>query len=133
MKRTIQARVAQLAQPLLDEQGIGPISAAQALISWSHHGRLRNDAAFARLAAAAPIPASSGQTVRYRLDPGGDRQLNRALHTIIISRRKNHPATIAYIERKTREGKTDREAIRCLKRHLARRLFRLLESTPTPT
>lgn len=130
LKHEIGALVAELAQPLLDEQGIGPVSAAQALISWSHPGRVRNDAAFARLAAAAPIPASSGQTVRHRLDPGGDRQLNRALHTIIISRRKSHAPTIAYIERKTREGKSIREAIRCLKRHLARHVFRLLEAGP---
>jgi transposase len=129
LKREIQALVAQLAQPLLDEEGIGPVSAARALISWSHPGRVRNEAAFARLGAAAPIPASSGQTVRHRLDPGGDRQLNRALHTIIVSRRKSHAPTIAYIERKTREGKSVREAIRCLKRHLARHIYRVLERT----
>jgi transposase len=129
LKREIQALVTELAQPLLEEQGVGPITAAQALISWSHPGRVRNEAAFARLGAAAPIPASSGQTVRHRLDPGGDRQLNRALHTIIVSRRKNHPPTIAYIERKTSEGKSVREAIRCLKRHLARHIYRLLERT----
>jgi transposase len=75
------------------------------------------------------LPASSGQTVRHRLDPGGDRQLNRALHTIIVSRRKNHAPTIAYIERKTRERKSVREAMRCLKRHLARHNYRVLERT----
>src|SRR5439155_23507482 len=133
LKRELEALVWALAPALLAEPGVGPIAGAQIVIAWSHRGRVRSEAAFARLGGAAPIAASSGQTVRHRLDPGGDRQLNRALHTIIISRRKNHPATIAYIERKTREGKTDREAIRCLKRHLARRLFRLLESTPTPT
>ena len=129
LRRDIQALVAELAQPLLDEQGVGPVSAARALISWSHPGRVRSEAAFARLAAAAPIPASSGQTVRHRLDPGGDRQLNRALHTIIVSRRKGHAPTVAYIERKTREGKSVREAIRCLKRHLARHIYRVLERT----
>jgi len=67
--------------------------------------------------------------LRNRLDRGGDRQLNRALHTIVISRRKHHPETIAYLERRQREGKTDREAIRCLKRYLARSLYRLLERT----
>jgi transposase len=130
LKREIQALVAQLAQTLLDEPGVGPIAAAQVLISWSHRGRFRSDAAFARLAGAAPIPASSGRVLRNRLDPGGDRQLNRALHTIIISRRKNHAPTISYIERKTREGKSVREAIRCLKRYLARHLFRVLEAGP---
>ena len=130
LRREIQALVAQLAPALLDEPGVGPASAAQALISWSHRGRFPSDAAFARLAGTAPIPASSGLVRRHRLDPGGDRQLNRALHMIILSRRKNHAATISYIERKTREGKSVREAIRCLKRYLARHLFRLLEATP---
>jgi transposase len=100
------------------------------LISWSHRGRFRSEAAFARLAGAAPIPASSGRVLRHRLDPGGDRQLNRALHATIVSRRKNHAPTISYIERKTREGKSVREAIRCLKRYLARHLFRVLEAGP---
>ena len=123
----IRALVEELAPELLAEPGVGPISAAQVLLSWSHPGRLRSEAAFARLAGTAPIPASSGKLVRHRLDPGGDRKLNRALHTIVVSRRKIHPATIAYVERRLREGKTTREAIRCLKRYLARHLFRLLE------
>ena len=130
LKHEIEALVGQLAPALLDEPGVGPIAAAHVLISWSHRGRFRSDAAFARLAGAAPIPASSGLVRRHRLDPGGDRQLNRALHTIIVSRRKTHAPTISYIERKTREGKTVREAIRCLKRYLARHLFRLLEAGP---
>jgi hypothetical protein len=83
--------------------------------------------AFARLAGYAPIPASSGQTVRYRLDRSGDRRLNRALHMILVTRRRTHAPTIAYISRRTQEGKTKREAIRCLKRYLARNLYRLLE------
>jgi transposase len=128
LKREIEALVARLAQPLLEEPGIGPVAAAQVLISWSHRGRFRSEAAFARLAGAAPIPASSGRVLRHRLDPGGDRQLNRALHAVIVSRRKNHPPTISYIERKTREGKSVREAVRCLKRYLARHLFRVLEA-----
>jgi transposase len=130
LKREIEALVAQLAQALLDEPGVGPVVAAQVLISWSHRGRFRSEAAFARLAGAAPIPASSGRVFRHRLDPGGDRQLNRALHAIIVSRRKNHSPTISYIERKTREGKSVREAMRCLKRYLARHLFRVLEAGP---
>ncbi|MGH3031704.1 MAG: transposase, partial [Gaiellaceae bacterium] len=130
LKREIELLVAQLAPALLAEPGIGPISAAQLLLSWSHRGRIRSEAAFARLAAAAPIPASSGKTVRHRLDPGGDRKLNRALHTIIVARRKHHPPTIAYCARRTREGKNARETIRCLKRYLARHLYRLLETMP---
>lgn len=130
LKREIAALVERIAPPLLAEPGIGPISAAQVLVAWSHPGRLRSEAAFARLAGAPPIPASSGLVVRHRLDRGGDRQLNRALHTVIVSRRKHHPATIAYIDRRMREGKSAREAIRCLKRYLARHLYRLLEGMP---
>jgi transposase len=91
-------------------------------------GRIRSEAAFARLAGVAPIPASSGQTIRYRLDRSGDRQLNRALHQILITRRRIHQPTIAYIQRRISEGKTRREANRCLKRYLARNLYRLLEN-----
>ncbi|MGH3142944.1 MAG: transposase [Gaiellales bacterium] len=130
LKREIQALVTQLAPPLLDESGIGPVAAAQVLLSWSHRGRFRSDAAFARLAGAAPIPASSGLVLRHRLDPGGDRQLNRALHTIVVSRRKHHPATIAYVARRRAEGKSVRDTIRCIKRYLARHLFRMLEAGP---
>jgi transposase len=130
LKREIAALVAQLAPPLLAEPGMGPISAAQVIVAWSHRGRLRSEAAFARLAGAPPIPASSGLVVRHRLDPGGDRQLNRALHTVIVSRRKHHASTIAYIERRLSEGKSSREAIRLLKRYLARHLFRVLEAMP---
>ncbi len=130
LKREIQELVERLAPTLLDEPGVGPVAAAQVLISWSHRGRFRSEAAFARLAGAAPIPASSGLVSRHRLDPGGDRQLNRALHTIVVSRRKNHPPTIAYVERRRAEGKSVRETIRCLNRYLARHLFRLLEAGP---
>jgi len=130
LKREIAALVERIAPQLLAEAGIGPISAAQVVVAWSHHGRLRSEAAFARLAGAPPIPASSGLVVRHRLDPGGDRQLNRALHTVIVSRRKHHQPTIAYIDRRVSEGKSPREAVRCLKRYLARQLFRLLEGMP---
>lgn len=130
LKQEIETLARELAPSLLAEPGTGPITSAQLLLSWSHHGRFRNEAAFARLAGSAPIPASSGQTLRHRLDRGGDRQLNRALHTIIIARRKHHPPTIAYINRRTSEGKSVREAIRCLKRYLARHLYRLLEAMP---
>jgi transposase len=130
LKHEIEALTRELAPALLAEPGVGPVTAAQLLLSWSHRGRFRNEAAFARLAGTAPIPASSGRTVRHRLDRGGDRQLNRALHTIIIARRKHHPATIAYLNRRTSEGKSVRETIRCLKRYLARHLYRLLEAMP---
>ena len=109
---------------LLEVVGIGPVVAAQLLVSWSHPGRLRPEAAFAALAGAAPIPASSGKTVRYRLNRSGDRQLNRALHTIVLARRAHHPETRAYVARRTAQGKTSKEINRCLKRALARRLYK---------
>ena len=115
---------------LLAEPGVGPISAAAIYLAWSHHGRIRNDAAFAALAGVSPIPASSGQTTRHRLNRGGDRQLNRALHTITLSRLSCHPETKTYATRRLTEGKTSREIRRCLKRHLARRIYKLLENTP---
>lgn len=125
----IERLVRTLAPALLDEPGVGPISAAFLLLGWSHHGRLRSEAAFARLTGTAPIPASSGKTNRHRLDRGGDRRLNRALHTIVLARRRRHPPTIAYLERRISEGKTSREAVRCLKRYTARHIYRLLEQT----
>ncbi|WP_154667145.1 transposase, partial [Pseudonocardia asaccharolytica] len=106
--------------------GVGPIVAAVVLTAWSHPGRCRNDAAFAMLAGAAPIPASSGKTVRFRLNRCGNRQLNRALHTIALSRLRYDPDTRTYAE-----GKTDREIKRCLKRYIARQLYRQLENPPT--
>ena len=132
LAREIKALTEKLAPQLLDQPGVGPLLAAQVVLSWSHKGRIRNEAAFARLAGVAPIPASSGQTIRYRLDRSGDRQLNRALHQILVTRRRIHPATIAYIERRIQEGKTRREANRCLKRYLARNLYRLLENGAPP-
>ena len=113
---------------LLAVKGVGAISAAELINSWSHQGRVHSEAAFAMLAGAAPIPASSGQTVRHRLNRSGDRQLNRALHTIALTRIKHDPETRAYAERRREEGKTPREIKRCLKRYLARRLFRLMEA-----
>jgi len=130
LAQEIDALTRALAPQLLNQPGIGPLLAAQIVLSWSHQGRLVSEAAFARLAGAAPIPASSGQTIRYRLDRGGDRQLNRALHQIVLTRRRIHRPTIDYIERRVREGKSRREATRCLKRYLARNLYRLLEHPP---
>jgi transposase len=124
----ILARVRALAPRLLDEPGVGPIVAAQLLVAWSHRGRVRSEAAFARLAGVAPLPASSGQTRRHRLSRGGDRQLNRALHTVVLHRRQHDPQTRDYIARRVAEGKSRRDATRLLKRYLARRLYRLLQN-----
>ena len=127
LESQLQLLVQQAAAILLAEPGLGVISAAQILCSWSHPGRLRSEAAFAALAGVAPIPASSGQVCRHRLNRAGDRQLNRALHTVILSRLTHHPETRIYAARRMAEGKSSREIKRCLKRHLARRLFKLLE------
>src|SRR3954452_11981992 len=129
LESEIEQIVRRTVPELLAETGVGPISAAQLYCSWSHRGRLRSDAAFAMLGGAAPIPASSGQTIRYRLNRAGDRQLNCALHTIVLSRLQHDPATRAYAARRLAEGKTPREIKRCLKRYLAPRLFRILEAT----
>lgn len=119
---------------LLDLPGVGPITAAVILCAWSHPGRVHSEAAFAMLAGTAPIPANSGQvTTRYRLNRYGDRQLNRALHTITLSRARYHQPTRDYIARRTTEGKTSREIKRCLKRYIARDLYRRLEHSPTTT
>ncbi len=128
LEAEIAAHVRALAAPLLDEPGVGPIVAAQLIVAWSHSGRIRSEAAFARLAGAAPIPASSGQTTRHRLSRGGDRQLNRALHTVILHRRLHDPVTKDYSARRVAEGKTRRDAVRLLKRYLARHLYRLLQN-----
>ena len=126
--------VRSMAPDLLDEPGIGVLMAAQILVSWSHPGRCRDEAAFARLGGVAPLEATSGQTqTRHRLSRGGDRQLNRALHTAILARAKHHQPTKDYIGRRITEGKTKREAMRCLKRYYARHLFRLLEAAPMTT
>jgi transposase len=127
LERELLAHVRALAPALLDEPGVGPIVAAQLIVAWSHAGRLRSEACFARLAGVAPVPASSGQTTRHRLSRGGDRQLNRAIHTIVLHRRQHDPTTRTYIARRMAEGKSRRDATRLLKRYLARHLYRLLE------
>jgi transposase len=131
LEARLQPLVQGLAPALLAEPGVGVITAAQILNAWSHPGRFRSEAAFASLAGTAPVPASSGKLIRHRLNRGGDRQLNRALHTIALSRLTHHPETKHYAARRTAEGKTAREIRRCLKRHLARRLYRILETSAT--
>ena len=116
---------------LLTRCGVGPIVAAIVLCAWSHPGRCGSDAAFAMLGGAAPIPASSGQTVRVRLNRSGDRQLNQALHLVVLTRLRYDPATRAYAQRRRAQGKTNREIRRCLVRYVARQLYRLLEANPS--
>jgi transposase len=110
------------------EYGLGALTAAQILLSWSHAGRIHSEAAFGMLSGTAPVPASSGRTDRHRLNRLGDRQLNRALHVIAVSRMRSHPPTLAYLQRRRTEGKTDREIRRCIKRYLARHLYRALNN-----
>lgn len=116
---------------LLENRGIGPVSAARVLTAFSHPGRIRSEAAFARLAGVAPIPASSGNTTRHRLHRGGDRELNSALWRIAFYRYHHDPETTGYVTRKLAEGHTPKEIIRCLKRYIARNLYRQLQTQTT--
>ena len=128
----LAAIVDDLAPGLTERRGIGPVSAAQVIVSFSHAGRCRNDAAFAKLAGTSPIEASSGQTTRHRLNRGGDRALNKAVHVIANTRMRTDPNTQAYVTRRRAEGRSDREIRRCIKRYIARQLYRALTASMTP-
>ncbi len=135
-ERQILALVRGWRPDLLTELGVGPITAATILCAWSHPGRIHSEAAFAKLAGASPIEATSGQIhTRHRLNRYGDRRLNCALHTIVITRQRHHQPTRDYTARRTTEGKNPREIRRCLKRYIARDIYRLLENPqhPQPT
>ena len=115
------------APALLALHGVGPDTAALLLIAAGDHPhRLRSEAAWAHLCAAAPIPASSGKRTRHRLNPGGNREANHALWRIVITRMSSHAPTRAYVERRTTEGLSKKEIIRCLKRYVAREVYRHL-------
>jgi transposase len=126
------AIVEDIAPRLTSRYGIGPVTAAQAIVSFSHPGRCRSEAAFASLGGTSPLPASSGRTIRHRLNRGGDRALNRAIHAIALTRMRSCPRTRAYVARRTAEGKTIREIRRCLKRYIARELYRQLTRSMKP-
>jgi transposase len=129
--QALKALLDEAAPQLLAERGVGYITAAEIYLAWSHPGRCHSEAAFARLAGTSPVPATSGQNqTRHRLNRGGDRQLNRALYHVAITKQRCDPATKTYIARRVADGKTEREAIRCIKRFLARRVWRLLEHPP---
>jgi transposase len=122
---------AELAPDMLAEQGFGTFTVAQTLVSSGDPRRLRSkDASLARLAGTCPIPASSGKTARHRLNRGGDRQLNRAIHVIALTRIRSHEETRAYYQRLQDRGKSKREAIRCVKRALTRRIYKLIADNP---
>jgi transposase len=129
----LQAIIDDLAPGLTDHRGIGPVSAAQLIVSFSHPGRCRNEAAFAALGGISPLQASSGRVTRHRLNRGGDRALNRAIHTIATTRMRRCPRTQAYVARRSAEGKSIPEVRRCLKRYIARQLHRTLTNTMTQT
>jgi transposase len=131
-RRELAAIVNDLVPGLTDRRGIGPVCAGQAIVAFSHVGRCRDDAAFANLAGTSPIEVSSGQTKRHRLNRGGDRALNKAIHTIAVTRMRDDPATQTYVARRHAQGKSDREIRRCLKRYITRELYRALTAAMVP-
>ena len=120
-----------LCPQLLDQPGVGPLCAAQLLVSTADPHRIRSEAAFAALAGVSPVEASSGPIKRHRLNRSGDRQLNWALHMSALNRIRYHPETRSYYQRQLDRGKSKREAIRIVKRALARRLYHTLTATTT--
>jgi transposase len=133
LDRELHARTSAIAPRLLALPGCGPLSAAKLLCEIGPIDRFRSDAQLARHAGVAPLEASSGKHQRHRLDRGGNRQLNCALHRIAITQGRVHPPARAYLERKQQEGKSRREAIRCLKRQLARTVYTTLRASPSLT
>lgn len=125
-RQLITEIVARQAPELLELSGVGAVTAAAVLTVWSHPGRIKNEAAFAKIAGTCPIPASSGNTQRHRLNRSGDRKLNRAINTIVLTRMRTDPETRTYVERRLSEGKTPKEIRRCLRRYVTRQLYRTL-------
>jgi transposase len=133
-RKELDAAIEAVAPELCELPGVGSVVAACVLTAWSHPGRVRSEAAFAALAGTCPIPASSGNTLRHRLNRGGDRRLNRALTTVVIVRMRAHAPTRAYVARRRTEGRTTKEIMRSLKRYITRQLFRTLAAAhPLPT
>ncbi len=126
--RELQHLAEEFAPGLQNLPGVGPVTAAIIVCAYSHHGRIRSEAAFAALGGIAPIPASSGNTSRHRLSRSGDRQLNRAFDVVARTRMSYDPATREYVERRRSEGRTTREIRRCLKRYVCRAIFRELQT-----
>ncbi|MEU2135126.1 transposase, partial [Streptomyces sp. NPDC018352] len=133
LNKRIAAAVAASLPGLLDVRGVGPDSAAALLIAAGDNPqRLTSEASFAALCGTSPVEASSGKTQRRRLNRGGDRQANAALYRIVLSRLRWDQRTQDYLQRRLTEGKTRREIIRCLKRYIAREIYRLIVPTGTP-
>ncbi|MFZ0342406.1 MAG: IS110 family transposase [Gaiellaceae bacterium] len=133
LERDLSERATALAPRLLELPGCGPLSAAKLLCEIGPIDRFGSDARLARHAGVAPLDASSGKHQRHRLDRGGNRQLNCALHRIAVTQGRVHPPAQAYLERKQAEGKSRREALRCLKRQLARTVYTTLKKEPLLT
>jgi transposase len=133
LEAEIAELVAQAAPQLLSEPGFGPLTAGKLIGEIAGAHRFSSDAKLARAGGIAPIPVSSGNTNRHRLDRGGNRQINTAIHRVAVTRARCHPETRAYLDRKRSEGKTTKDAIRCLKRHLARRIWHLLVDPAPPS
>jgi transposase len=132
--KQLRALVHQACPGLLDLPGVGPVTAAVLLTTWSHHGRVHSEAAYAALGGISPLPASSGRIVRHRLNRGGDRTLNAAVHTIVTTRRRmGHQPTSDYITRRTTEGLNPKEILRCLKRYAIRNLYRYMQTNTITT
>lgn len=129
-REQVTTLVSDHAPVLLEMTGVGAVTAAVVMAVWSHPGRVRSEAALAQIAGTCPIPASSGNTTRHRLNRGGDRQLNRAINTIVLTRMRMDPATRAYVERRTAEGRTKKEISRSLKRYVTRQIHRTLTASP---
>lgn len=131
-ERALAALVAEVAPELLDECGVGPVCAAQLLVSSGDPIGMTSEASFAALAGTSPVEASSGKQRRHRLNRGGDRQLNWALHVVALQRVRHHAETAAYNERLLMAGKSTREARRCIKRALARYFYRRILAMASP-
>ena len=136
--RTLDAELKRLTEETAPELAgaccIGPNTAAALLITAGDNpGRMKSEAAFAALCGVSPVPASSGKTKRHRLNRGGDRRANAALHQIVIVRLRHDARTRAYMERRTKEGMGKMEVIRCLKRHVAREVFKILRNLDQQT
>jgi transposase len=126
----LETIVVRLVPELIAESGVGPVCAAQLVVSSGDPTRMASEASFAALAGTSPVEASSGLSKRHRLNRGGDRQLNRALHVIALNRVRWHPETASYHQKLLASGKTPREARRCVKRMLARYFHRRLQEIP---
>lgn len=131
LEQQLEQTISLLAPELLAEPGVGPICAAQLIVSSGDPERMKHESSFAALAGTSPVETSSGPNHRHRLNRGGDRQLNCALHVIAQTRIRCHPETRAYHEHLLAHGKTRRGALRCVKRALARRLYQQLRTIPS--